>query len=202
MADRADERPKSLIDHITGANMQQTDIMTADELFEMEKDDRRYELIQGRLVCKSPAGFEHSSIGAMVIMHLGVHVVSNQLGRVFDADFGVVFSRDPDTVRVPGVSFIRQERLAGQTDRSRFSEVIPDLAVAVISPSDRLAEITDKALFYIDSGVQLVWVVNPRDHTVTTYSQGDPPRLYTDRDELDGGDVLPDFRLVVGEIFS
>lgn len=67
--------------------MQKTGIMTADELFEME-DDYEYELIQGSLVRISPAGFEHRSIGATVIWHLGNHVASIQLGRVFSADFG------------------------------------------------------------------------------------------------------------------
>lgn len=181
--------------------MQQTDIMTADELFEMEEDEYKYELIQGRLIRMAPGGFEHSSIGTTVIMHLGNHVASNQLGRVFGADLGVVFSRDPDTVRAPDVCFIRQERLAKQTDRTRFSEVIPDLAVEIISPSDRASDVTAKALFYIEHGVRLVWIIDPQDRTVKVYSPDNPPYLFNEHDELDGGDILPDFRLAVREIF-
>lgn len=181
--------------------MQKTNIMTADELFEMDKDEYKYELIQGRLVRMPPAGFEHSSIGAMVIGHLVNHVAGNQLGRVFSADFGVVFSRDPDTVRVPDAAFIRQERLAGQTDRKRFSEVIPDLAVEVISPSDSLSQVMEKALFYIESGVRLVWVIDPDGRKVIVYTPNSLPRVLNEQDELNGGDVLPDFRLAVSEIF-
>ena len=182
--------------------MQQTDIMTADELFEMEKDEYRYELIQGRLVCMAPTGSEHSAIGATVIIHLGSYILSNRLGQMFNADIGYVFSRNPDTVRSPDASFIRQDRLLPQGDRSRFSEVLPDLAVEVISPSDRLTEVNEKALFYIEHGIQLVWVVNPRNRTVTVYSPDSAPHTLTQDDELDGGDVLPDFRLAVSEIFS
>lgn len=182
--------------------MQKTGTMTADELFEMEEDEYRYELIRGRLKRMAPTGGDHSLIGTGLAARLWLHARTNEYGNVYGADVGFVFARDPDTVLSPDAAFLRRDRVPSEEEHKRFLPVIPDLAVEVISPSDRLPQVREKVEYYIESGVRLVWVVNPRDRTVTVYSPDHPPHTLNQDDELDGGEVLPDFRLTVGEIFG
>ena len=78
----------------------------------------------------------------------------------------------------------------------------PDLAVEVLSPSDRIADALAKIAMYLDAGVRLVWLVDPADQTVTIFRPETTPSKLAADDTLDGGDVLPDFRVPVVEIFS
>jgi Uma2 family endonuclease len=86
-------------------------------------------------------------------------------------------------------------------DHTRMGQFAPDLVVEVVSPSDRMTDVQAKVDDYLRAGVRLVWVVEPRARTVTAYVPGRPPRVYGEADDLDGGDVLPEFRLPVAEIF-
>jgi Uma2 family endonuclease len=77
----------------------------------------------------------------------------------------------------------------------------PDLAVEVVSPTDRYVAVLAKMDLYREAGVPLVWLAEPQQRTVTVYSSGSEPRILTEADTLDGGDVLPGFRLPVAQIF-
>jgi Uma2 family endonuclease len=48
----------------------------------------------------------------------------------------------------------------------------------------------------------LVWLVDPRARAVRIYAAGAEPRVLGEGDVLDGGDVLPGFRVVVAEILA
>jgi Uma2 family endonuclease len=76
------------------------------------------------------------------------------------------------------------------------------LAVEVTSPSDTLEEVEDKVQQWLASGTALVWVVNPKRRTVTVYSSPSQAAILAINDELDGGEVLPGFRVRVSEIFD
>ena len=76
------------------------------------------------------------------------------------------------------------------------------LAVEVVSPTDRRADVTAKALMWLDAGVRLVWAVDPDDRAVTVDGPGRVPRVLGVRDESDGGTVLPDFRVPVVDLFA
>ncbi len=86
--------------------------------------------------------------------------------------------------------------------RVKFWPGVPDLAAEVVSPSDRPKDVAAKAQTWLDAGVRLVWVVNPRQQTVTVYSAACQPRVLHSTDTLDGGEVLPGFTLAVAEIFA
>ncbi|MFT4041111.1 MAG: Uma2 family endonuclease [Thermomicrobiales bacterium] len=83
-----------------------------------------------------------------------------------------------------------------------FARLAPDLAVDVISPSDRARDITAKVAMYQEAGVSLVWVVDPDPQTVTVFAPEQEPRTLGVSDELDGGEVLPEFRVAVAEFFA
>ena len=131
-----------------------------------------------------------------------LHVVPRKLGRVYNADAGFVLFDNPQLVRVPDAAFVRADRLPPEAERDKFLRLAPDLVVEVISPSDSMPEVTAKVMMWLDAGVRLVWLVDPRARTVAVYGLDRVPRILRVGDELDGGEVLPEFRVAVAELFA
>jgi Uma2 family endonuclease len=86
-------------------------------------------------------------------------------------------------------------------DRISFARVPPDLVVEVLSPSDVSYEVDRRVQDYLGAGVKLVWVVHPQSRSVHVYRPGGQGVILSERDELEGEQVLPGFRLPVREIF-
>lgn len=179
-----------------------TELVTADELFAMPEDGHRYDLIRGRLYRMPAAGGRHGEIEMELGAEIRNHAKARGLGRTYGAETGFLLARDPDTVLAPDVAFVRADRLPPPEARIGFMAVAPDLVVEVVSPSNSEAEIADKVRLYLDAGVRLALVVRPRARTITIHAPGRPPRVLRAEDEFDGGDVLPGFRLRVGDIFA
>ena len=180
---------------------QTTQLMTADELFLLPKDGRRYELVKGEIRAMAPAGLEHGAVGMKLAAALSHFVQSNRLGIVTLAETGFVLSRDPDTVRAPDIAFLREERIkSGITQK--YGQGAPDLAVEVVSPGDTVDEVDDKVQEWLNGGAQLVWVVSPKRKSVTVYRATGPSSILSAAETLDGGDTLPGFKIRVGDIFA
>ncbi|HEX2281812.1 MAG TPA: Uma2 family endonuclease [Thermomicrobiales bacterium] len=158
-----------------------------------------WELVDGELIELTPAAGRSSRIGGRLYARLADHVEPNEVGWAFPAETGFVLFADRTTVRSPDAAVVRRDRLAEPPDS--FVPLAPDLAVEVLSPSDRIADALAKIAMYLDAGVRLVWLVDPADQTVTIFRPDTTPSKLAADDALDGGDVLPDFRVPVVEIF-
>jgi Uma2 family endonuclease len=177
-------------------------LMTIEDVAALEDDGYQYELIRGELVRMPPSGFDHSDIGVGIGGELRRYARQHQLGRVTGADGGYVFERGPDTLLAPDAAFTREERLPPREQRQGFVAVVPDLIVEVVSPSDRARSVANKIAIYLGTGVREVWVVDPRQRTVTVHVPGQAPRTLGEDDQLDGGDILPGFVLPVQDVFA
>ncbi len=175
--------------------------VTADDLLNMPDDGRRYELIEGELRESSPSGFEASAIGAIFVAEIGAFARRGNLGAVTMADGGYVLDVGPHTVRAPDVAFIRADRLPPPEQRVGYPNVVPDLAVEVVSPNDTRQELADQVAFYLERGVSLVWTVWPRARTVVAHRRGQEPQTFFEGDVLTAEDLLPGFRLPVVDLF-
>ncbi|MBM4031128.1 MAG: Uma2 family endonuclease [Planctomycetes bacterium] len=177
-------------------------LSTAEDLLAMPDDGFRYELIQGEIRKMSPAGIRHGRVAGRLARLLGQHVFLNNLGETLIAEPSFRLSRDPDTVRVPDIAFIRAERLRGWDDREACWPGAPDLAVEVVSPSDTRDEVDEKVMAWLDAGAPMVWVVNPARRTVAVHRGSTNVTTLSENDDLDGQDVVPGFRCPVSEIFE
>ncbi len=176
------------------------EITTAEQLFEAP-DLGQCELVRGELIMVAPPGYAHGSIEARIARALANFVEANGLGDVLAGEPGFVIARDPDTVRAPDVAFVRAERVP-TGEKSRFFDGAPDLAVEVLSPSDRASEVNAKVRDWLDAGCRMVWVVDPATKTVSVYRSRTQIEVLTASDTLGGGDVLPGFSLPVASIFA
>ena len=88
----------------------------------------------------------------------------------------------------------------GITDR--FWEMAPDLAVEVVSPSNRASDMQRKALEYLDAGARLVWVVDPAERTVAVYRSRSDIRILSAGEVLTGEEVIPGLQIQVEGLFE
>lgn len=179
----------------------QPKLMTAEDLWSMPDDGHRYEVVRGELVCLPMSSYRSSTVAARIIIAVGSFALGAGLGEVAGADGAFILRRDPDTTRIPDVSFVRADRLPSMEERFQFLELAPDLAIEVLSPTDRTSATNDKVLDYLDAGVSIVWVVDPLRRTVTVYTPDGVGRLLREHDTLDGADVLPGFQLAIADLF-
>ncbi|HEV2799675.1 MAG TPA: Uma2 family endonuclease [Pyrinomonadaceae bacterium] len=177
-------------------------MITAEELLEMPDDGFRYELVEGELRQMSPAGHNHGRIAIRLTIPLGKFVADHELGEVYAAETGFKLKTNPDTVRAPDVAFIRQERVAEVGETEGFWPGAPDLAVEVNSPGDMIGEVEEKVREWLNAGTSLVWVVSPKLRVVTVYRSLTDILTLTEKDTLDGGEVVPGFQLPVAELFA
>ena len=115
---------------------------------------------------------------------------------------GIRLEREPDTVREPDIAFISAERMPLDVRVRGYSEVVPELVVEIVSPSDSRDSVHDKAYMWLFHGVALVWVVDPETRTLAVYQIGSPRVILTEEDTLDGSPVLPGFSMPVTEVFE
>ena len=163
----------------------------------LESDLEGYEYIEGELVPMPPTSLEHGYISVNLSSPLHLYVRENQLGRVFISDTGF---RVGERMLIPDIAFISTDRLPD--DRRKASPVPPDLAVEVVSPSDKLYQVEEKAFAYLEAGTQLVWVVKPPSKTVSVYRSETDITVLTRNDTLSGEEVVKGFSCQVAALFE
>jgi Uma2 family endonuclease len=172
---------------------------TDEELEALPKDGYKYELLDGELIM-SPAHAGHGKICVRLVILLGTFVDRHKLGDVYDSSTG--FRLAPDVLLSPDVSFVTKARLKKiLIAPDKFLLGAPDLAIEVLSPSDRLKQVHRKLDRYFDHGVRLVWWVDWTKEQVHIYTPDSVSALTRPTDILSGGDVLPGFKCRVSRIF-
>lgn len=177
-------------------------LVTADELLRRPSDGYCYELVNGELRRMSPAGHVHGRVALNVATSLAAHVKSNALGRAYAAETGFKLASNPDHVRAPDVAFVSAERAARVPDGPGFFPGPPDLAVEVISPTDTFADVEAKVLDWLRAGARMVLVVNPVARTATLYRSLSEVLVITEGGTIDGGDVVPGWRLSLADALA
>jgi Uma2 family endonuclease len=173
---------------------------TDQELLALPKDGHDHEIINGELYM-SPAGSNHGEIIGRLLTWVGHHVLTQRLGRIFDGQTG--FRMKSGDLFSPDISFVTTARWKRQQKSGEvFFQFAPDLTVEVLSPGDKVGAIEEKIAQYFTNGCRMVWVVNPLNRTVLVSAASRAQRLLVAGDLLDGGNVLPAFKLPISELFE
>ena len=175
-------------------------LIDATEFETIPDEGYRHELVAGYVVSEPFPTLRHDRIRGRIERLLYAHVTKHALGEIF-CDVGYLLAERPDTVRGPDVSFVSEARLQG-IDERRWFRGAPDLAVEILSPSNRLGEIHAKIADYLAAGARLCWVVDSERRRVAVYRQILFPTHLSPGDLLDGGDVLPGFEVSVDSLFD
>ena len=169
--------------------------MTIEEF--LESDLEGYEYVKGELIPMPPTSGEHGDISMSLVLFLGPYVHQNQLGRVYTSDTGFKIG---DRFLIPDIAFVSTERLPD--DRRKAFSIPPDLAVEIVSPTDVLFRVFEKALTYLSAGTRLVWVIEPVAKTVTVYRSETDIETFTREATLTGEDVVEGFSCKVSQLFE
>ena len=171
-----------------------TKLLTADDLMRLSA--------QG--VCRETmaSGHRYGKIAVNLATELNIFAKAKRIGTVVASDSGVWLERDPDTVREPDVAFTSAAKIPLDAEIAGYAEVVPDLVVEIVSPSDSRRWARDRAQMWLDHGAPLVWIVHPDTRTIDVYHPGAAAATLHENDSLDGREVLPGFTCSVRTIFA
>jgi Uma2 family endonuclease len=162
--------------------------------------DILYEVVHGEVVEIEPMGVYETWIASRLIQKL---VGEEKHGRaVMEALFD--FTKPLDKMRRPDVAFVSYDRWPRKEHppRTEAWDVVPNLAIEVVSRTNPANEMVDKVAEYFHVGVQRVWVVYPSQRQVYVYTTPTDVRVLADHDELTDDVLLPGFRLALKELFD
>ncbi len=167
------------------------------------EDDYLFEIIDGQKVEVLPMGALAGRLANRLAYHMNAHAIPNQLG---EANVENLFhlALPVDRNRRPDVAFISNDRWPANrplTPEQNAWDVVPNITVETISPSDFTEEVLEKIDEYFRAGVQMVWVVHPKQKLIYVYESPTSVRVLTEKDVLDGGKVLPGFQLPLAQLF-
>jgi Uma2 family endonuclease len=150
---------------------------------------------KGEVIVMAPAGADSSWRNAKLTMRLGNWSDSDGTGEFFDSSVG--FTLPNGAVLSPDASWIVRERWLAlpPKDRMRFSPICPDFIVEILSPRDSRSKAREKMREYLDQGVRLGWLLNPKTGRAEIYRPGRPVESLVRPATLSGEDVLPGFVL-------
>jgi Uma2 family endonuclease len=169
---------------------------------EFFEPDCLYEVVNGRFVEKTVGVYE-TWLASVISAALAPFAGTDAQGRVVQE---LLFDLRPhvDRERRPDVAFVSFDRWARdqRLPRMRSWAVVPDLAVEIISLTNTADEVAEKLEEYFKAGMRQVWVVYPGQLKVYVYTSTTAVHVLAIGDDIDGGDVLPGFRLSVRELFE
>jgi Uma2 family endonuclease len=165
----------------------------------MRRTGRLYELVDGTLVEKA-MGYDEGSLALWLGFLLQSFLEKNDLGNLAGADSTMRLMAG--LVRVPDISFVRWEKLPKRRAGKPIPDLVPDLAVEILSRGNTRGEIQRKLKEYFLAGTELAWVIDPDKRTVAVHTSPDEKTTLTEGDTLDGGTVLPGLSLAVRRVFE
>jgi Uma2 family endonuclease len=180
--------------------------MSVDELIE-QYDEAPFELINGEVRLLLPNLPRHNMIVSPLLRQFHTLEESASIFSIYETPYLLI---DPHSqlegTRTPDIMIFSQARLdAYIADNPDWLDkpfvIVPDLCIEVVSKNDKMPEVMSKVETYLDDGVKLVWVFEPKTRTVTVRTLGSQQATILRADDrLEGGGVVAGFNVRVGDI--
>ena len=165
-----------------------------------EKYNRLCELVDGTLVEK-PMGFREGREAIVLGAILENYTEKNDDGIVNGADGTLRIM--PKLVRIPDVSFVAWDRLPGrELPAEPIPDLVPNLAVEVLSESNTPNEMKRKLREYFAAGVQQVWFVDGMARTFEIFTSPTKSRVFSGTQTIKTGKLFPGLDLSVEAFFK
>lgn len=158
---------------------------------------------EGELVIIPPTGGESGKRNFSLLGQLWSWVQQNsELGVGFDSSTEFNLPNGGD--RSPDASWVKLDRWNALTEeqKQKFPPICPDFVIELRSETDNLKPLQKKMQEYLDSGLRLGWLIDPKTKKVEIYRLGQPVEILENPATLSGEDVLPEFLLDLKPIFG
>jgi Uma2 family endonuclease len=165
-------------------------------------DEMLYEVVDGEIVEKF-VGVHEAEIATLLIEFLAPFARLHRLGRVFGETIFRI-DQSKNLQRRPDVAFVSHARWPAQRRAPKVAvwDMVPDLAIEVVSPSNTADHVQEKIHEYFQAGVSRVWVVYPGQQEVYVYATATQVQIVPLGQDLDGGELVPGFRLPLTALFE
>ena len=174
---------------------------TVEDVVRLRNSERRlYELVDGTLVEKA-MGWQESFLAGILLQWLNNFLDQHRIGVATGPDgmtrlFG-------DTVRAPNLAFVAWERMpGGRIPKEPVPDLVPNFVIEVLSAGNTYGEMSRKRREYFHAGVELLWMVDHRSRTVTVFRTPLDATVVNEGHNLDGGNVLPGWKVDIADLFS
>ncbi len=173
-----------------------------------QDEEGYYEFVDGRWIETPTMSYFARHVANRLKHDMDIHIEQQTPcpgQAVVEMLFRIPLAKDASRKRVPDVAFVSAGRWPIDRPMSLYEDawdVVPDLAVEVVSPSDTAQNLLGKVKEYFQAGVRLVWVVHPVQRCIHVYEAWTRIRVVTESDILDGGEVLPGFRQTLDRLFG
>ncbi len=175
-----------------------TSIIEPENQLNEPPDDCLWEFVDGDFVEKQ-VGSIQNLLANELKGALDEVVKAKGLGRVL-VEMVFDFRTQNGRKRRPDVAFVSTEsaRPASNLDW----EVVPELAVEVVSQSKSFAELIDKKNEYFQLGVSQVWIVVPSAREIHVYESSTKQTIFAGDTTLQAESMFPGFQLSLAEFFD
>lgn len=173
--------------------------LTLDDLEQMPDEFVHRELVNGELVELPPPELKYVKITKRIFLALDRFCESEDMGEAF-IEVGHKVTEDGRNWIQPDISVINRDQYAKQ-EQDRFLSGAPDIAIEVISPSERPKHIRAKRDVLFRAGCKEIWVVRPKTQSIEIWTADGATRTLAIGDTLKSP-VLEGWSMTVSEIFG
>ncbi len=170
--------------------------LSEDEFYafcQQNRDQKFERRADGTIELMSLTGGESGRRNSRLTSRLDRWAEDSGLGVVFDSSTG--FRLPNGAVRSPDAAWVSQAAWEALTPEQRRKHVplCPDFAVELLSETDTISDIVVKMQEYLDNGLRLGWLIDPKTETARVFRANGSVEVRNFAETLSGEDVLPGF---------
>jgi Uma2 family endonuclease len=148
------------------------DLLSFEEFAQLSFD-QRVELVEGKIQLMGWNNLLHTGVAMWLGALLTVWADETNWGLIFGGDSGVRTKRNPDTTRGADLACVSFSRYAKVATPGKVFEAGPEVLTEITSPSHTWDDIATKIIEYFAVGTDEVWVISPRNRSITIYTSPD-----------------------------
>lgn len=175
--------------------------LTLSEFLALPDEDITYELKEGKAIPKmSPKRF-HSRLTSSLFLLLNEWNQTQENQGEVGIEWAITLKRKgKDWCPVPDLLYISPERLKSVPFDDVACTIPPELVMEIISPPQSFSNLSEKAVDYLNAGVDRVWIIDSKVKKVTVFYPDSPPQTKSNDDSLTD-EILPNLTITPQQIF-
>lgn len=168
----------------------------ANEVLRVERD------ANGEILVMTPAGSKTSKMNMRIARLLDEWAEADGRGVTFDSNGG--FTLPDGSMRAADAAWVKLEKWESLNaeDQARYAPLCPDFIIELRSQSDKLVTLQLKMSQWMTNGVQLAWLIDPIEQTVTIYRPNEEPEVLHHPKSIQGEGVVLGLELVMSRIWN